>query len=257
MTLNLLKHNAKVCYVVTAMLLQYGKVAVVHPTGIGESCTAFKLMDDRPDAIVLWMSPGDYTFKPRIKVLKLQECEFFLVNMCFYTYAKLLGLMVANIRHLDNNNDMAQQRFGGHIASEMTLGEAIARGIWLAPRHLTTVDLEADEEFTAFKTERSDLLKLLFCIDMPDKGVRAEDVSDVILFRSTTLTIIYKQQVGRALMAGTTSEPLILDEINGFNSQMEKLRDAPENLTPDQHQKLEMFLGQSERMERALCRITA
>ena len=34
-----------------------------------------------------------------------------------------------------------------------------------------------------------------------------------------------------------------------FNSQREKLRDAPDKLTPDQRQKLEMLLGQSGRTE--------
>ena len=36
-----------------------------------------------------------------------------------------------NERYLDSQRDMAQEIFDGHIASEMTLGEAIARGSWL------------------------------------------------------------------------------------------------------------------------------
>ena len=35
-----------------------------------------------------------------------------------------------NERYLDSQRDMAQEIFDGHIASEMTLGEAIARGSW-------------------------------------------------------------------------------------------------------------------------------
>ena len=36
--------------------------------------------------------------------------------------AKLLGLTATNVRYLDNNRDMAEELFDGHIASEMTLG---------------------------------------------------------------------------------------------------------------------------------------
>ena len=53
--------------------------------------------------------------------------------------AKILGLSAANIRHLDNNRDLAEKLFDGHIASEMTLGEAIVRGILPAPKCVTTV----------------------------------------------------------------------------------------------------------------------
>lgn len=48
-----------------------------------------------------------------------------------YPKAKLLGLSATNVRYLDSQRDMAQEIFDGHIASEMTLGEAIARGSWL------------------------------------------------------------------------------------------------------------------------------
>ena len=43
--------------------------------------------------------------------------------------AKLLGLTATNIRYLDNNRDMAEELFDGRIASEMTLSEAIVRGV--------------------------------------------------------------------------------------------------------------------------------
>lgn len=52
--------------------------------------------------------------------------------------AKLLDLTATNVRYLDNNRDMAEL-FDGHIASEMTLGEAIVRGILSAPKYVTTV----------------------------------------------------------------------------------------------------------------------
>ncbi len=50
--------------------------------------------------------------------------------------AKVLGLSATNIRYLDNCRDMADELFGGNVASRMTLGEAIVRGILGAPRYV-------------------------------------------------------------------------------------------------------------------------
>lgn len=51
----------------------------------------------------------------------------------------LLGLSATNIRYLDNQRDMAEELFGGSIASEMTLGEAIVRGILNPPKYVLSV----------------------------------------------------------------------------------------------------------------------
>ena len=53
--------------------------------------------------------------------------------------AKLLGLTATKIRYLDNQRDMADELFDNMIASEMTLGEAIVRGILPAPKYVTTL----------------------------------------------------------------------------------------------------------------------
>lgn len=44
-----------------------------------------------------------------------------------------------NVRYLDNNHGMVEKFFDGYIASEITLGEAIARGILPALKYVTTV----------------------------------------------------------------------------------------------------------------------
>ncbi len=51
----------------------------------------------------------------------------------------VLGLSATNIRYLDNQRDMAQELFDGHVASEMTLGEAIVRGILNPPKYVLSV----------------------------------------------------------------------------------------------------------------------
>ena len=77
-------------------------------------------------------------------------------------------------------------------------------------------DPNTDKAFADFKTDTGDRLKLLFCIDMLNEGVHVEGISGVILFRPTISPIIYKQQIGRALTAGDTAAPLILDVVNNF-----------------------------------------
>ena len=77
-------------------------------------------------------------------------------------------------------------------------------------------DPTTDKAFAAFKADNSKHLKLLFCIDMLNEGVHVEGISGVILFRPTISPIIYKQQIGRALTAGDSTTPLILDVVNNF-----------------------------------------
>jgi len=56
-----------------------------------------------------------------------------------YPKAPILGLSATNIRYLDNQRDMAMELFDGNVASEMTLGEAIVRGILCAPKYVLSV----------------------------------------------------------------------------------------------------------------------
>ena len=358
MALQLFEHNAKAYQATVKMMQQYGKAAIVHPTGTGKSYIAFKLIEDHPDAVILWLSPSEYIFKTQRESLLRQDPDFPLQNVRFYTYAKLtcctpaqlqeiaaqdpayiildefhragaeywgdstqkllalcpqaklLGLTATNVRYLDNNRDMAEELFDGHVASEMSLGEAIVRGILPAPKYVTTVfkyqqdlaryqnrvnnlrspgiqdvnqkyldalkraleqadgldkvfarhianssgkyivfcsgkehmdemishvpqwfaaidtaptvykalsdDPATDKAFAAFKADTSTHLKLLFCIDMLNEGVHVAGISGVILFRPTVSPIIYKHQIGRALTAGDSVTPLMLDVVNNF-----------------------------------------
>lgn len=56
-----------------------------------------------------------------------------------YPKAAVLGLSATNIRYLDNQRDMAAELFDGNVASEITLGEAIVRGILHAPRYVLSI----------------------------------------------------------------------------------------------------------------------
>ena len=90
MVLHLFEHNARAYQAAAAMLEQYGKAAVVHPTGTGKSYIAFKLIEDHPDAAFLWLSPSEYIFKTQLESLQKQDPDFPLANVRFYTYAKLI-----------------------------------------------------------------------------------------------------------------------------------------------------------------------
>lgn len=226
--------------------------------------------------------------------------------------APMLGLSATNIRYLDNQRDMAEELFDGCIASEMTLGEAIVRGILNSPRYILSIysyqkDLEkyekrvrstknkavraeaamglealrralehaegldvifdrhmtdrhgkyiiftpnyevmqeyialasdwfgkidremhiysvysddpsASKSFRDFKADFSDHLRLLYCIDALNEGVHVEGISGVILLRPTISPIIYKQQIGRALSASKSHEPVIFDVVNNIEN---------------------------------------
>ena len=56
-----------------------------------------------------------------------------------YPSVPVLGLSATAIRYLDNQRDMADELFDGNVASEMTLGEAIVRGILAAPKYVLSV----------------------------------------------------------------------------------------------------------------------
>ena len=56
-----------------------------------------------------------------------------------YPDAPVLGLSATAIRYLDNQRDMSDELFEGNVASEMSLGEAIVRGILNPPKYVLSV----------------------------------------------------------------------------------------------------------------------
>ena len=59
--------------------------------------------------------------------------------LAMYEDVPLLGLSATAIRYLDNQRDMSDELFDGHIASRMTLGEAIVRGILNPPKYVQSI----------------------------------------------------------------------------------------------------------------------
>ena len=63
------------------------------------------------------------------------------VEQLLFTYSDfpVLGLSATNIRYLDSQRDMAQELFDGNIASQISLGEAIVRGILNPPKYVLSM----------------------------------------------------------------------------------------------------------------------
>lgn len=74
--LRLFEHNEKAYRAAVRMMEQYGKAAIVHPTGTGKSYIAFKLIEDNPEKAVIWLSPSEYIFKTQLENLKRNEPDF-------------------------------------------------------------------------------------------------------------------------------------------------------------------------------------
>ena len=59
--------------------------------------------------------------------------------LSMYADVPMLGLSATAIRYLDNQRNMADELFDGNIVSEMTLGEAIVRGILNPPKYVLSI----------------------------------------------------------------------------------------------------------------------
>lgn len=354
MSIHLFKHNQEAYNSVTAMLEREKMAAVIHPTGTGKSLIAFKLAEEHPSEKFLWLSPSEYIYQTQLENLGMEfdNIQFMsysrlmknedsietlhpdyiildefhrcgaaewgksvrkLLTAC--PDAKRLGLSATNIRYLDNQRNMAEEIFDGKIASEMTLGEAIVRGILPEPKYVIAMysykkeldqlkkriqalsnqglitenqklleqlrraleqaegldivfekhmekkngkyivfcsgkehmdemknqvcawfqrvdrkpkiytafynDTSTEREFAAFKSDNSDHLKLLFCINMLNEGVHVDDVDGVILLRPTVSPIIWEGfglVLPEYMMAG---KPIVASRVDAIPSIIE------------------------------------
>lgn len=75
-----------------------------------------------------------------------------------------------------------------------------------------------DAEYKAFCDDTSHNLKLMFCVDMLNEGLHLENISGVLLLRPTRSSIVWHQQIGRAIEANNTNTPVIIDAVNNFSA---------------------------------------
>ena len=69
-----------------------------------------------------------------------------------------------------------------------------------------------------FENNKEEGIKLLFIIDKLNEGLHLEEVHGCILLRTTVSNIVYYQQIGRAIDAGSNEQRVILDLVSNFNS---------------------------------------
>ena len=90
--MNLFEHNRTAYEVVSAVLAETGKAAVVHPTGTGKSFIWFKLCEDHPDQTVCWLSPSDYILRTQLENLSVASPDTVPDNVKYFTYARLMNM---------------------------------------------------------------------------------------------------------------------------------------------------------------------
>lgn len=69
-----------------------------------------------------------------------------------------------------------------------------------------------------FENNEEEGLKLLFVIDKLNEGLHLDEIDGCILLRTTVSNIIYYQQIGRVIDAGSMNKRVILDLVSNFNS---------------------------------------
>lgn len=80
-------------------------------------------------------------------------------------------------------------------------------------------ETKSDRNFELFKSAKSvNEIHLLFSINMLNEGLHVKEVDGVILLRPTESPIIFFQQIGRCLAAGSEKTPVIFDFVNNFKS---------------------------------------
>lgn len=91
---------------------------------------------------------------------------------------------------------------------------------------------EVKDNLKSFENNKEQGIKLLFVIDKLNEGLHLDDVNGCILLRTTTSNIIYYQQIGRAIDAGSKEKRIILDLVSNFNSikSFSLKRDLDENI---------------------------
>lgn len=75
-----------------------------------------------------------------------------------------------------------------------------------------------EKDYTDFKKDDSDALKVLYCINQLNEGVHIKGIDAVVMVRPTQSPVIFKQQLGRALDVGGGRTPLVFDLVNNLES---------------------------------------
>ena len=113
--------------------------------------------------------------------------------LSMYPGVPVLGLSATAIRYLDDQRDMSDELFDGNVASEMTLGEAIVRGILNPPKYVLSVysyQKELDQYQRRIQTAKNKAVR--------DEGEKQLEALRRALEQADRLDEIFHKQIGRA-----------------------------------------------------------
>lgn len=367
--IKLYPHNQETYNRIQEMWKTTNRVAAIQATGTGKSFLILKCLFDLPNENKVVLAPTEYIFGQLIehsdevipnvqfitysKMANMTDEEIEVLNPSLIVFdefhrcgaeqwgkgvqnllnsfpnVKVLGTSATPIRYLDNERDMSDELFEGNVAVNLSLAEAIVKGILPMPKYISAlytfedetnnlrdkvikshnsdeekekllkqIDLmknkldkskgipnilkkhlgqsngkfivfcknkehlnemkivvtdwfrkaninskietytvytgyeNTDTEFELFRDNKNEnTLKLLFSIEMLNEGVHVEDIDGVMLLRTTISPIIYYQQIGRGIDAGSNKKPIIFDFVNNFdniktNSLVKDLKEA-------------------------------
>lgn len=172
--MELFEHNRK-AYEAVKKEFEEGvlRTCVIHATGTGKSYIALQLIEDNSDKRILYVTSlfiNLNSFKEKVGTDngRVDFALYSSLDKCYENYdyiildefhrggalewskglslvlddnpqARILGLSATPIRYMDNNRNMAEELFGGHIASEITLKDALVSKLLPMPHYKSAV----------------------------------------------------------------------------------------------------------------------
>ena len=224
--MKLYQHNVEAYSKVKMVFKTNKRTCVVQPTGTGKSYVALQLIDDNKDKKILYIT--SYGANAR-QFAELVNMEVGACNVDYKLYASsndvksiydiiildefhrvgakqwgkyidnileknknayVLGLSATPIRYLDDKRDMADEIFYGSIASEMTLEEAIGRGIIRQPKYITCL--------YSLEKEYNNALKMVSSIKSEEEREMANELlkkAKYYLENSKGLEDVFKESI--------------------------------------------------------------
>ena len=169
MKTQLFPHNIEAYEKVTAELEKSQRTCIIHPTGTGKSFLIAAVSEayknvlilgpnvyvlDQVKSVLSWRKDGiDYMTYAALTNRKPTGLDLICLDEFHRAgapiwgnavqrlldnnpQAKVLGATATNVRYLDNERDIAQELFGGNVASHITIAEAWSRGIIPIPKYV-------------------------------------------------------------------------------------------------------------------------
>jgi superfamily II DNA or RNA helicase len=186
--INLYPHNQRAYASIRELWAKGNKAAVIQATGTGKSYLIMQCIQDLPEhAVAVVVAPSNYILNqllsngmPNVclltytKLSMMSAAEIEALNpalivldefhrcgaetwgkgvqaiLTSYPEAKLLGTSATPIRYLDGQRDMSDELFGGSVAVNLSVTDAIVQNILPMPKYIAAL-YTFDEEVASLK----------------------------------------------------------------------------------------------------------